>query len=164
LDALITDAAENGAYVANAASGGGSRAGALFVPAVVFPVAAGTRLFSEDQSGPIIPVATFSDTSELSAVLKSNSWSAPQAAIFTSGGTQAAPLIDMLATAVRHLSINGHCRHGRDHDERSIREALQAFSVETVFAFPDGIANRLTLERVEEEVKCLQPAKRQRIS
>jgi len=163
LEGLITDAVENGASVANAASGGGSRAGALFVPIVVFPVAAGARLFREDQSGPVIPVATFSDTLELSAALKSHSWSAPQAAIFSSSGTKVAPLIDMLSTAVKHVSINGHCCHGRGRDERFVTEALSAFSTQTVVAFPDGIKNRLVMESMEEEAKCFQPAKRQRL-
>jgi len=166
LEGLISDAVEHGARIANAASGGGSRAGpgSLFVPAVVFPVAEGARLFSEDQFGPVVPVATFSGTAELAAALKPHSRSAPHAAIFTSSGAKAAPLIDMLSTAVSRVSITGHCCRGRDSDDRSVADALQAFSVETLVAFPDGVGNRLTMERVEAEVKCLQPVKKQRVN
>lgn len=164
LEGLITDAVNNGAGIANAASGGGSRAGALVVPTVVFPVAAGARLFAEDQAGPVVPIATYSDMAELGAAMKSHSWSAPQAAIFGSSGTDVASMIDALATAVRRVSINGCCCRGCDDDARSIVEALSAFSAETVVTFPDGIRNRLVMERVEEEAKCLQPAKRRRLS
>merc|ERR1719401_2444199 len=101
---------------------------------------------------------------ELGAARKSHSWSAPHAAIFSSSGTRVAQLIDMLSTAVKHVSVNGHCCHGRGHDERFVAEALSAFSLQQVVAFPDGISNRLVMENIEEEAKCFQPAKRQKLS
>lgn len=70
----------------------------------------------------------------------------------------------MLSAAVKHVSINGHCCHGRDREERFVTEALSAFSMQTVVTFPDGIRNRLVIESVEEEARCFQPSKRQRLS
>lgn len=58
LTALIADAVARGANVVNEEEGGGSLAGALFAPALVFPVDASMRLFHEEQFGPVVPVDT----------------------------------------------------------------------------------------------------------
>ena len=74
-----------------------------------------------------------------------------QAAIFTNSSEAAAPLIDVLSTIVGRININVQC--GRSPDvvpfsgrrrsamgTMSICEALRAFSVETVVAYPSSSA------------------------
>ena len=56
---LVEDAKSKGARVVNA--GGGTTAGTLFYPAVVYPVSEGMLLYREEQFGPIVPVMPFDD-------------------------------------------------------------------------------------------------------
>jgi len=146
LEALIADALAGGATVANAAAGGGELRGALFTPAVVDGVTPGMRLFTEEQFGPVVPVARFVEIAEVHAALR-DSWNGQQAALFTASAEAAAPLVDALSTIVGRININAQC--GRSPDSvpfsgrrssamgtMSVTEALRAFSVETVVAYP----------------------------
>ncbi|MFX8445284.1 aldehyde dehydrogenase family protein, partial [Acinetobacter baumannii] len=56
---LVADAMETGARVIN--EGGGTSAGTLFYPSVVYPVKEGMLLYREEQFGPIVPVMAFDD-------------------------------------------------------------------------------------------------------
>ena len=56
---MVEDAKAKGARVVN--EGGGAFDGTLFYPAVVYPVAEGMMLYSEEQFGPIVPVMPFED-------------------------------------------------------------------------------------------------------
>ena len=53
LEELIADAVAQGASVINSEEGGGTRKGALFIPAIVYPVTPKMRLFHEEQFGPV---------------------------------------------------------------------------------------------------------------
>lgn len=148
LEALIADAVEQGASVVNSDhSGGQISGGSLFTPALVYPVTPSMRLFNEEQFGPVIPVATFADTTQVYDVLR-NSWNGQQASIFTSDptGLVAAPLVDLLSNIVGRVNLNVQC--GRSPDvlpfsgrrssamgTMSVSEALRGFSIETVVAF-----------------------------
>jgi len=167
LESVLDDAVEKGAKVVNAGAGGGSRAGALFTPAVVYPVTPEMRLFGEEQFGPVVPVAKFSDTAEIDAAVRA-SWNGQQAAIFTTSAAKAAPLVDMLSTVVGRININSQCSRGPDvfpfsgrrssaMGTMSVTEALRAFSVETIVAFPDCDINQQIAEGIEAEAKFLQP-------
>ncbi|KAJ1622980.1 Aldehyde/histidinol dehydrogenase [Pavlovales sp. CCMP2436] len=145
LEELIADAVSKGATVANAEMGGGTRHGALFHPAVIAGVTKEMRIFQEEQFGPVLPVAKFSDLSEVYTALK-ESWNGQQSAIFTSNAAAAAPLIDALSSQVGRININMQC--GRSPDQvpfsgrrssamgtMSITEALRAFSIETAVTY-----------------------------
>ncbi len=62
LKELIDDACEKGARLVN--EGGGAVSHTFMTPAVVYPVGPGMRLYSEEQFGPVVPVATFADIAE----------------------------------------------------------------------------------------------------
>ena len=84
LKELIEDATAKGAKVINdetAGGKGGVLAGCLFHPAVVYPVTPEMRLFHEEQFGPVIPIATYKDSSELITAAKA-SWNGQQAVSF----------------------------------------------------------------------------------
>uniref|UniRef100_A0A7S0A5F8 NADP-dependent glyceraldehyde-3-phosphate dehydrogenase n=1 Tax=Pyrodinium bahamense TaxID=73915 RepID=A0A7S0A5F8_9DINO len=166
LEGLIADSLSKGAKLVNADAGGGSRAGALFTPAVVYPVDPTMRIFSEEQFGPVVPIAKFSDVSEVDAAVRA-SWNGQQSAIFTQDPEAAAPLVDMLSTVVGRINLNAQCSRGPDvfpfsgrrssaMGTMSVTEALRAFSVETVVAFPDNEVNRKLAEGIEAKTKFLQ--------
>ena len=86
-----------------------------------------------------------------------------QAAIFTQSAAAAAPLVDLLATAVGRVNLNTQC--GRSPDElpfsgrrssalgtMSVSEALRAFSTETLVA---GKATQQPNPRLAEELPLL---------
>jgi len=172
LEAVIADAVSKGAKVVNADAGGGSRAGALFMPAVVCPVDPSMRLFSEEQFGPVVPFAPYKDIKEVDAAVRA-SWNGQQAAIFTRDPEQAAPLVDMLANVVGRINLNAQCSRGPDAfpfsgrrssamGTMSVSEALRAFSVECIVAFPDNEVNRTLAEGVEERANFLAPMSKRR--
>jgi glyceraldehyde-3-phosphate dehydrogenase (NADP+) len=147
---LIADATSKGADLVNADIGGGELRGALYTPAVVDRVDPSMRLFVEEQFGPCVPVARFTDVSEVQAGLKA-SWNGQQASIFTSSSEAAAPLVDTLSSIVGRININAQC--GRSPDvvpfsgrrssamgTMSVAEALRSFSIETVVAYPTSHA------------------------
>jgi len=145
LEALIADALQHGATVANAAAGGGQLAGALMTPAVVDGVTPMMRLFHEEQFGPVVPIARFHDVSEVASAIK-DSWNGQQAAIFTADAQAAAPLVDTLSTVVGRINLNVQCGRSPDNvpfsgrrssaqGTMSVAEALRAFSIETVVAY-----------------------------
>jgi acyl-CoA reductase-like NAD-dependent aldehyde dehydrogenase len=69
LEDLIGDALAKGATLANEAGGGGALRGALFTPAVVDGVKPNMRLFTEEQFGPVVPVARYSEIGEVHTTL-----------------------------------------------------------------------------------------------
>lgn len=146
LKSMLEDAIAKGATLANAAAGGGNLAGALFTPAVVDKVTPDMRLFVEEQFGPVVPVGRFTETSQVIQALK-DSWNGQQAAIFTSSAETAAPLVDALSTIVGRINFNAACARSPDvvpfsarrssaMGTMSVTEALRAFSIETVIAYP----------------------------
>ena len=154
---LVGDAQGKGARVVN--PGGGALAGSLMTPAVVYPVTADMRLWHEEQFGPVVPVGVYSDVAELRAYVRASPFG-QQAALFTQSAETAAPLIDMLSTAVGRVNLNTQC--GRSPDElpfsgrrssalgtMSVSEALRAFSTETVVA---GKAKQEPNPRLAEEL------------
>merc|ERR1711879_496138 len=155
-EGLIDDAVAKGAVVVNSEAGGGSLAGALFTPAVLYPVDPSMRVFTEEQFGPVVPIARFADIAEVDAAVRA-SWNGQQAAIFTKDSRAAAPLVDMLSTVVGRINLNSQCSRGPDvfpfsgrrssaMGTMSVTEALRAFSVEVLLAFPENDANRTLAE------------------
>jgi len=148
---LIKDAVSKGATVINASLGGGEMVGNIVRPAVVAPVTVDMKLWHEEQFGPVVPIAVYSDIQEVITYIQKMPFG-QQAAIFTSSETTAAPLIDLLSTAVGRININTQC--GRSPDvfpfsgrrssalgTLSVTEALNAFSTETVIACKDSAFN-----------------------
>eukprot|EP00746_Dinoflagellata_sp_MGD_P146439 gnl/MRDRNA2_/MRDRNA2_78909_c0_seq1.p1 gnl/MRDRNA2_/MRDRNA2_78909_c0~~gnl/MRDRNA2_/MRDRNA2_78909_c0_seq1.p1 ORF type:complete len:565 (-),score=150.98 gnl/MRDRNA2_/MRDRNA2_78909_c0_seq1:633-2327(-) len=170
LEEVINDAVKKGAKILNAKEGGGSLAGALFTPAVLYPVTPDMRVFSEEQFGPVVPIASFEDVSEVHDAVRA-SWNGQQAAIFTKDPKAAAPLMDMLSTVVGRVNLNSQCSRGPDvfpfsgrrssaMGTMSVSEAIRAFAVDVIVAFPDNDDNRKLAEAMEEEANFFQPIKR----
>ena len=112
---LIADGVSKGAAVVNTKYGGGDLYGSLMRPAVVYPVTSDMRLWHEEQFGPVIPIAVYNNLDEIYTYLQETTYG-QQAAVFISDitSTTAAPLIDILSTAVGRINVNTQC--GRSPD------------------------------------------------
>ena len=83
-------------------------------PAVLYPVTADMRVYTEEQFGPVVPIAVYDKESELAEYFRTTSYG-QQAAVFTSNNRTAATLIDLLSTSVGRVNINTQC--GRSPDQ-----------------------------------------------
>jgi len=167
LQDLVADAVSKGATVINAEHGGGTQAGPLMTPAIVFPVTSAMRLWYEEQFGPVIPVAIYSDVDQLYAFLRETHYG-QQAAVFTTHSSSAAPLLDVLATSVGRININTQCARSPDVlpfsgrrssalGTMSVFEGLNTFSVETVVATKDNPVNSDIVREFEHNTRFLAP-------
>jgi glyceraldehyde-3-phosphate dehydrogenase (NADP+) len=169
LESLIDDAVTKGAHVANSGAGGGTLAGALFTPAVIFPVSPSMRIFTEEQFGPVVPIAPYDDICEVQKAVR-DSWNGQQAAIFTKNPEAAAPLVDMLSSIVGRINLNSQCSRGPDvfpfsgrrssaMGTMSVTEALRAFSVEVLVAYPDNGTNKDLASGIAAKTNFFKPIK-----
>lgn len=166
LKSLINDAVSKGATVINAKQGGGDVvSGSLMVPAIVYPVSSNMRLWNEEQFGPVVLIAIYSDINKVIDYFKTTSYG-QQTAIFTKNVKAAAPLIDVLSTTVGRINLNTQCGRGPDTlpftgrrssalGTLSITGGLNTFSVETVVAGKDNEVNRKILDQLNVETKFL---------
>jgi len=147
---LLSDAAKHGATIIN--TKGGATNGSLVYPAVVFPVTHKMRLWSEEQFGPVIPVATFTDVSEVASWMQQSIYG-QQAAIFTNDlkRPDSSKMLAALTANVSRVNVNTQCSRSPDtfpftgrassaNGTLSVEEALKVFSIESVSA---GKANTL---------------------
>jgi len=159
LTALVADALARGAAVVN--PGGGSVHGTLFTPAVVYPVAAGMRLYSEEQFGPIVPVVPFDDVAEPVRYITDSDYG-QQVSLFGRDPAQLAELIDPLVNQVCRVNINSQCQRGPDvfpftgrKDSAvgtlSVSDALRAFSIRSLVAARDIKENREIIRDIVQE-------------
>ncbi len=159
LSELIADACAKGARVVN--EGGGAVDHTLMSPAVVYPVGPGMRLYTEEQFGPVIPVAPFSEIEEpMNYVMDSNY--GQQLSLFGSDPQRIAELVDPLANQVCRVNINSQCQRGPDsfpftgrkdsaEGTLSISDALRVFSIRTLVAAKETDANRRLIKTIVTE-------------
>lgn len=159
LTALIDDAVALGARVINAA--GGVIHGSLFTPAVLYPVAAGMRLYNEEQFGPIVPIVPFDDVAEPVRYITDSDYG-QQVSLFGRDPAQLAELIDPLVNQVCRVNINSQCQRGPDIfpftgrkdsavSTLSVSDALRAFSIRTLVAARDIEENREIIRDIVHE-------------
>jgi glyceraldehyde-3-phosphate dehydrogenase (NADP+) len=159
LTALVADAVARGAVVIN--PGGGGVHGTLFTPAVLYPVAAGMRLYNEEQFGPIVPVVPFDTVAEPVRYLTDSDYG-QQVSLFGRDPVQLAELIDPLVNQVCRVNINSQCQRGPDifpltgrKDSAvgtlSVSDALRAFSIRTLVAARESEENREIIRQIVRE-------------
>jgi glyceraldehyde-3-phosphate dehydrogenase (NADP+) len=161
LNACIDDAKEKGARVLN--EGGGTSAGTLFYPAVVFPVKEGMKLYREEQFGPIVPVMPFEHLeTALEYVITSEH--GQQVSVFGSSPDQIGKLVDPLVNQVCRVNINCQCQRGpdvfpftgrKDSAERtlSVFDALRSFSIRSMIAAKQTDASKKLLDDIVQHRK-----------
>jgi glyceraldehyde-3-phosphate dehydrogenase (NADP+) len=161
LTELVEDAKAKGARVVN--EGGGTVAGTLFYPAVVYPVKEGMRLYREEQFGPVIPVMPFEDVeTALEYVITSDH--GQQVSIFSSDPGKIGTLVDPLVNQVCRVNINCQCQRGPDvfpftgrkdsaEATLSVTDALRAFSIRSMIAAKQTDASTRLLDTIVTQHK-----------
>ncbi len=153
---LVADAKNHGASVLN--ENGGEYLHTFFYPAVLFPVNAKMRVYSEEQFGPIVPITTFSDDNEaIEYVLNSNF--GQQVSIFGKDSQRVAKLMDAFVNQVGRINLNTQCQRGPDsfpfngrkdsaEGTLSVADALRVFSIRTLVAAKSTDANKQIISNI----------------
>ncbi|WP_046245900.1 NADP-dependent glyceraldehyde-3-phosphate dehydrogenase [Hymenobacter terrenus] len=156
LSECLVDAQSKGARILN--EGGGTAAGPLVYPALVYPVKEGMKLWREEQFGPVVPVASFAHVDEaIQYIIDSDH--GQQVSIFGSESREVADLIDQLVNQVSRVNINAQCQRGPDtfpftgrkdsaEGTLSVYDALRSFSIRTVVATKQTDANKHLLNEI----------------
>jgi glyceraldehyde-3-phosphate dehydrogenase (NADP+) len=161
LQELLDDALAKGARVVN--EGGGVMNRSFVYPAIIYPVDERMRLFHEEQFGPLIPVAPFTD---LETVIEGivNSQYGQQVSIFSMDDNLVAPLIDRLVTQVGRVNLNSQSQRGPDilpftgrkdsaEGTLSVHDALRVFSLRTLVAARSTEINKALMTRIIRDQK-----------
>ncbi|MEN6318380.1 MAG: NADP-dependent glyceraldehyde-3-phosphate dehydrogenase [Syntrophaceae bacterium] len=161
LTELIDDALSKGAHVVN--DNGGAVNHTFMFPAVVYPVRSGMRLYTEEQFGPVVPIATFKDFKEPMEYVTQSDYG-QQVSIFGSSADIIADLIDPLVNQVCRVNINSQCQRGPDifpftgrkdsaEGTLSVSDALRVFTIRTLVAAKETDANRQIIKSIVTERK-----------
>ena len=156
---LIRDACVKGAQVVN--KNGGASHHTIMNPAVVYPVDAHMRLYSEEQFGPVIPVVPFSCLDEpMNYIIQSDY--GQQVSLFGNDPQQIAELIDPLVNQVCRVNMNSQCQRGPDtfpftgrkdsaEGTLSVSDALRVFTIRTLVATRESEANKRIVKSILSE-------------
>jgi len=143
MKAYVDDAIAKGGKLANPAHGG-KTVGSLYFPAVVSNVPLSSRIAQEEQFGPVVPIAEFSDISEVEDYIV-NSHYGMQASVFGRDPAAMGGLIDALVNQVCRINLNTQCQRGPDvfpftgrkrsaEGTLSVTDALRQFSIRCMVA------------------------------
>jgi len=138
----VEECVQKGAEVVN--ERGGAVEGNMFFPAILFPVSRDTKLFEEEQFGPVCPVLEFEDFEEVLTDIAESNYG-QQVSIFTQSAETAGTCIDHLVNQVCRVNINASCQRGPDAlpftgrkdsavSTLSVKAALRSFSIRTLVA------------------------------
>ena len=156
---LIDDARSKGAKVVN--KNGGRVHHTIMSPAVVYPVGPGMRLYTEEQFGPVVPIAAFTDIEEPMNYVTQSDYG-QQVSLFGTDPEIIADLIDPLVNQVCRVNINSQCQRGPDtfpftgrkdsaEGTLSVSDALRAFTIRTLVAAKETDANRRIIKSIITE-------------
>jgi glyceraldehyde-3-phosphate dehydrogenase (NADP+) len=152
LHSLVADAVEKGARVVNA---GDVATGTFYRPAVVYPVTRDMKLYTVEQFGPVVPVATYRDEAEIDHFMRTSHYG-QQVALFGTDARRVATMVDALVNSVSRINLNSQCRRGPDtfpftgrkdsaEGTLSVSDALRAFSIRCVVATAAKDGNKALL-------------------
>ncbi|MCG3138500.1 MAG: NADP-dependent glyceraldehyde-3-phosphate dehydrogenase [Phycisphaerae bacterium] len=147
---LVADALQDGATLCN--RDGGATSNSYYHPAVIYPVSPATRLYREEQFGPVVPVQNFLEIDEPIRYVVDSSYG-QQVSLFGSDVDMLAELIDPLVNQVCRVNINSQCQRGPDifpftgrkdsaEGTLSVSDALRVFSIRTLVAAKDHELNK----------------------
>jgi glyceraldehyde-3-phosphate dehydrogenase (NADP+) len=153
---LIDDAIEKGAKIIN--KKGGETSKNYIFPAVLFPVSKDSRVFEEEQFGPVTPIVSFKNIQEPLDDMAASNYG-QQVSVFGSEVKTLAPLIDTLVNLVCRVNLNSAAQRGPDvypftgrKDSAvatlSVHDALRSFSIRTFLAAKDTDYNNAILKEL----------------
>ena len=156
LTELVEEAVRLGGRVVN--EGGGTVHGTFFYPAIVYPTSPASRLYREEQFGPVVPVLSFESMEEpIRYVVESNY--GQQLSVFGTDADVIARLIDPMVNQVCRLNINSQCQRGPDtfpftgrkdsaEGTLSVSDALRVFTIRTLVAAKANEINKAIITRM----------------
>jgi len=159
LTGLVDDAKKFGARVIN--ENGGEVNDTFFYPAVLYPVNAQMRVYTEEQFGPVVPIVPYKELDEvIDYVVQSNF--GQQISIFSNDSKKVGYLIDEFANQVGRININAQCQRGPDvypfngrkdsaEGTLSVSDALRAFSIRLLISTKDNAANKAIVGSIVRE-------------
>jgi glyceraldehyde-3-phosphate dehydrogenase (NADP+) len=169
---LIDDAVAKGAKIMN--KDGGTLVGGpdstLMVPAVLYPVTSGMKVYHEEQFGPVIPITLYSDIDTVLDFGQTSPYG-QQVSIFTSqDASTTSNIVDRFSSVFGKINLNSQC--GRSPDTlpfsgrrssamgvMSVTHALKEFSVPTVVSYKenDKLKNTKLVSDIGKSSKFLKP-------
>ena len=170
---LIEDAIEKGARIVKKNGGmvvgeGDANESTLMVPAVLYPVKRGMKIYEEEQFGPVVPVAPYDSIDEVEEYARTGQYG-QQVSIFTSksNGALSGSLVDKFSTVFGKININSQC--GRSPDTApfsgrrssalgtmSVSHALMEFSIPTVVSYKDVGSNTEIVQDIEKNSRFME--------
>ncbi len=159
LTELVKDAERFGASIIN--ENGGEVNDTFFYPAVLYPVNAQMKVYSEEQFGPIVPIVAYKNIEEvIDYTVQSNF--GQQLSIFGIDSKMIGYLIDQLANQVGRININAQCQRGPDvfpfngrkdsaEGTLSVPDALRAFSIRILISTKDTSVNKNIVQTIVRE-------------
>lgn len=159
---LVEDAVKHGARIIN--RDGGAVNGTFFYPALLYPVSPGSRIYKEEQFGPVVPVVPFDDSEYPLRYIIESAYG-QQVSIFGSDADTISSLVDILVKQVCRVNINSMCQRGPDifpfagrkdsgEGTLSVSDALNLFSMRTIVAAKDVKSNRAMLSKILQKRKA----------
>mgnify|MGYP001586268125 CR=1 FL=1 len=159
---LIDDAIEKGAKIIN--KKGGETSENYIYPAVLYPVSKDSRIFEEEQFGPLVPIVSFKNIQEPLDDMAASNYG-QQVSVFGSQVKTLAPLIDTLVNLVCRVNLNSASQRGPDvypftgrKDSAvatlSVHDALRSFSIRTFVAAKDTEYNSAILQELLDKKAC----------
>ncbi|WP_298763408.1 NADP-dependent glyceraldehyde-3-phosphate dehydrogenase [uncultured Polaribacter sp.] len=156
IQGLIDDAVAKGAAIIN--KKGGETTENYIFPAVLYPVSKESRVFEEEQFGPVIPIVSFKNIQEPLDDMAASNYG-QQVSVFGSNVKTLAPLIDTLVNLVCRVNLNSAAQRGPDvypftgrKDSAvatlSVHDALRSFSIRTFVAAKDTAYNSAILKEL----------------
>ena len=159
---LIDDAIEKRAKIIN--KKGGETSENYIYPAVLYPVSKDSRIFEEEQFGPLVPIVSFKNIQEPLDDMAASNYG-QQVSVFGSQVKTLAPLIDTLVNLVCRVNLNSASQRGPDvypftgrKDSAvatlSVHDALRSFSIRTFVAAKDTEYNSAILQELLDKKAC----------
>lgn len=150
LTELIDDAVSHGAKVINPS--GGVSCESLVCPTVVYPVNDKMRIYTEEQFGPVVPVAVYDEIEEAINYVVMSDYG-QQVSLFGKDPKEMASLIDPMVNQVCRVNLNSQCQRGPDvfpftgrkdsaEGTLSVSDALRVFTIRTLVAAKDTEDNK----------------------
>lgn len=143
MNSYVEDALQKGAELCNPKEGGKS-VGTLFFPAVLKNVPLDSKLGSEEQFGPVVPISIFESVEEVLDYIAESPFGM-QASLFGFDPSILGELIDKLSNQVCRINLNAQCQRGPDvfpftgrknsaEGTLSVTDALRQFSIRSMVA------------------------------
>jgi glyceraldehyde-3-phosphate dehydrogenase (NADP+) len=156
---MVDDALAHGAQVANPS--GAKYSATFYSPTVLTGVTPAMRIYHEEQFGPLVPVVAYDELDEpMKYIMHSNF--GQQMSIFGRDPQAIGRLVDACAHQVGRINLNAQAQRGPDafpftgrkdsaEGTLSVHDALRAFSIRSMVAFPATVENKELVSAVLRE-------------